>query len=370
MLSFKRQKRGRSICAVVCAFLVVFLRINLDSVSAAEFIDGGPILVAGIPENVSWLDDKTLVFVGAEPRGGFGFAPQYAHIYIWRMGSSPQVYRPDLWSPRGLSFPNTYLCAAEGEIHYSADAIAEPSKSEPRPATSVMAGPLGREVNKQEILRVADHVANFGLPLWSLAGNRCDRFTRRDGGRALRNDAWNISYRRDYALDFGSFVRGKFLYGAPRLFSWPSLKEIPLKQRPVDVRPPCTTSPPWERAFIAWACPGLSADMMDRTRYSIWKILMDGNVIRTDVFTGDLWGITLIPTRDGYFAEVAGSKHFMEPKDPDAGIYRIQNGKLKKLLDGAFAIQAVSPNGCLGAFATVELKRKMTVIDFCKLARE
>lgn len=330
--------------------------------------DEWSVAVSGNEETVHWLDDKTLVFVGSSSSSEFSGLS--ARIYVWTLGGQPKVYRPDVWPTSSKTVPYIYLCASEGRIHYSITTVAEPSKEVVRPVTKVMVGPLGQEASRDEIVIVHDSIGNWMFSS-RVAGKRCDKFSRRWAfdGPQLKGRAWTISYHRDYALDFGPLVREKFLYNEVRLLRWPSLKEVPLKQFPTDIRPACTTSSSWERSFITWACPGLSADMLGRTSYSIWKILQDGNVIRTDVFTGNLWGITLIPARDAYFAAVMGSKNFHGTDDPDAGIYRIQKGRMRKVLYGPFAIQAVSPNGCLGAFATVEQTRRLVVIDLCEMAK-
>jgi hypothetical protein len=334
--------------------------------------------------NAYWLDDKTLVFSGAESDlpdnaettgslapGYVQFPGSKAHLYTWTMGEQPRVYRPETWPPPGSQYFQNYFCAADGIITYSQEPFTGKGPSQ----WPVVSGPLGMEAPSG----VMEQHGELG---WSLInssangiGKRCDQYNA--PWIAEKSHPWSISYDRALILDRGKreFEPWKYAPVNPKperpftLVRLPDRKETPV----IGVDPhwaSCVQTPSWERTFVAWTCSSGSDDEKVK-QLPIWKIHADGHATRTDFAPGQLGMLDLIPFRDGYDFIAYGT---YERGFSDAGLYAIAQGKPKRLLAGRFKSLALSPNGCLDAMSDENsfefdgTREHVIILDLCAAA--
>ncbi|MBN8907400.1 MAG: hypothetical protein J0H99_12390, partial [Rhodospirillales bacterium] len=369
----------------VAALTALLSASGWHPVSAAESV---PQILVGESKlqihNAFWLDDRTLVFGGAEDDlpdnaeitdslapGNVQFPENKAHLYTWVMGEQPRVYRPEAWPAPGSQFFSNYFCAADGVLTYS----QEPFIGKGSGRWRVVSGPLGAEAPAG----VMEHHSELGWSLINLStngvGKRCDQYNA--PWIAERSHPWSISYDRKIILDRGKreFEPWKYAPVNPnperpfKLVSLPDRKETPV----IGVDPhwvTCVQTPSWERTFVAWACPiGSGAEAVKQ--FPIWKIHPDGHATRTDFTPGQLGTLYLIPFRDGYDFIAYGTH---ERGYSDAGLYTILKGKPERLLAGRFKSLALSPNGCLDALSDENnfefdgTRKHVIILDLCAAA--
>jgi len=326
-----------------------------------------------------WLDDETLVFVGADSkddRDRFGEPPVAfphfkARIYIWKMGSTPQLYRPDVWpAPRSLAYKN-YLCASEGKIAYSTSL----PETGPKVGMSakVLMGPVGEET-PQEVRRLGavDPRWSYTAP-FLVTGKRCDEYF----APWMQDRYWSVSYDRKTILDQGPRVIHGPWEPKPVGKSGKKVRLFRVADRSVIDVPDvdahwtdidCVEAPSWEPVFVTWRC--IEGRELDETTIRpVWKIFPDGRSERTDIQLGRLSTQAIIPVRGGC-ALISWGMRGVDHRE-DAGIYAVQGGKPVLGLKGLFRALAVSPDGCRVAYAMStrhafgDSRDRMIVLSYC-----
>jgi len=374
---------------VVSAFLIAALAGRERLLGPSFQRDEAPrdlFVTTLIGKSVYWLDNDTLVFSGSrgKPIPAFPIISerQYGreNIYIWRLGEEPKVYKPEKWQVPGTLWGANYLCAQDGQIYFS---IAPMKFSDHRLrqwSTTVMIGPPGHESPAAFSLG-SDILGETPINLLSqnTVGKRCTNYV----DPQMAQHKWVISRHSDTILDFGAYTDDMRNWNEPidlplRLIRVRDRHSVVLSS--VDhrwARSMCAESLSWEDAFVVWRCEGLDATLLDVHSYPIWKIKTDGTVIRTTMHTGDLWGVHLVPSRSGNFVVASTTQTMTKERrggvPEEAGLYSVDDhGELHLLVHGDFYPMAISPNGCLGAFATRSKLTKaehLVVFDLCKAAQ-
>ena len=329
-----------------------------DAVAAARVIGETDQWVFGEPERVSWLDNDTLVFIGA-PRAPGGLWP--SNLYVWHLGSKPQIHAADRW-PRD----DGYVCADAGRITYSAKAQRPKDDGEP----SIYDGPLGAEALRSRAPVVGDRneywshreQANHALMgIRSVAGKRCDEVTF---DQFLNHD-WVANYSRSTVLDFGmnahKATEAKFLTSKRYGEKFEGAKSVYFDG--VEVNPRCVETPVWDDSFMVWDC---GYEHSESAVLKIARIDKYGHVTTLSVRSNpEVTGLKIVPFRDGYLGISSD-----EGAPKGGGLYVVRDGGLVRLVKGAFTPAAISPSGCKIALSEYEADplshQHLKVVEICK----
>jgi hypothetical protein len=332
------------------------------------------------PNDVFWLDNRALVFAGAEngpepwpwPKPDASqvlFPDAKARIYIWRMGEEPRVYQPAKWPKRGTRLHQNYLCAAGGKITYSSDGFAE------NQAVPIMTGSPGKE-RPASMTFVTRNLQYFPFEFRTtdleLVNRSCDQIF----APKMAGHRWVPSHSEAVALDFGPVGQPEMAPVPLTIASLTGEKNVPVRGvDPNAIVARCTSTLPWEDDFVVWGCPDTWKKHPEVI--SVWKIRKDGSSERTDIHVGHLILNNLLPFRNGYYLWVTGTKGD-EPgtTTQGAGLYLVRGGQLHQILSGfMMEPRAISPDGCLAAFAkntalyAISFRQHLVVYDLCKAAK-
>jgi hypothetical protein len=335
------------------------------------------------PNDVFWLDDRKLVFAGADngedpsfwhrPKTDEVLFPKdKARLYLWRLGEAPQVYARAAWPKRGTNLSNNYLCAGNGQITWSTDGFTPPERgSKAIPPAAVMMGALGRETLSK--FSFYDDPARYPREYRAWDLDIVSRSCTQVAAPQLYDGVWVPSRSARFALDFGPRMGdGQAPLSVVALADG---KRVPV--RGVDARavsPGCTHPLPWEDTILTWGCP--VTWKMHPDVVPVWKVRADGSSERINMHTANLVLDYLVPYKHGFFLWSDGSR-----TDPnhiaiaDAGLYLVKKDGLTRVLSGsAWVPRAISPNGCLAAFARstalagIMFRQHLVILDLCKAA--
>ncbi|HKX35589.1 MAG TPA: hypothetical protein VJM79_02855 [Rhizorhapis sp.] len=328
-----------------------------------------------------WIDDQTLIFAAADNGAGeitgpyddvFSFPKEKVHMYVWKMGDSPKPYKLGAWPEPGTQVYQNYLCAFNDEIFYSVK--ADPTRDFTKSWTAmIMQGPLGKE-KLVEFRKVASE--EWSPPLsFDPVGRRCDQLHVPQ----MKGRSWKGSYFGDLVLDFGPLddrerEGAKDAASNGRVLSLISRGSvsIALKIDAPGVSALCTRTPSWENVFLVQPCVN-DIDWSSANSFPVWKVDSLGNVRGIDVPTGAFIAPEVVPFRRGSIVIGSYSKETSEDARQQLGIYYASQGQLKLILKGNYRALAISPNGCLGAFAKATLfgfgtsRERILVLDLCKI---
>jgi hypothetical protein len=375
--------------AVAALFLLSSCEIrDIQTEQRAYRVDETHIQVSRDRNEVFWLDAKTVVFNGidngAPPEDAFQAPSQIAfnnkpsHIYIWVLNQEPRALSVDHWSDTVAERLRQNLCAANGNIYYASS--PHPNDGELRLWDNVT-GPSARERSRRYYLGSGHHRWHplvVGVFDHSKVNRRCEQVFAPE----LSEHNWLPSWRGDLIFDLGSttvrLVPGRQLgpdgYYPLVIRKVGANAVIPIRGiAPPDIWPACGYALMWENSVVAWKCPPDGGAVPETV--PVWKIHADGSTERTMLNLHRIVTRGLYPFRDGYFAEVSGTWDDDGQVDlTTSGIYVLVGNNWKKVLDEHYELRAISPNGCLAAFAVFyrdneNILPHLAIYDLCRAAR-
>jgi len=333
-------------------------RLAHASASAVRILGVNDIWTFHGPQWVSWMDENTLVFIGAPPGSDRSLRP--SNLYIWRIGDKPVVYASGRW-PRGAE----YVCADRGVISYSALPERESDKvgilayrgrlgSENK---VVVAPPMSDKAFWTEVLQA--NITSVGST--SVSGKRCDYLSV----RKFRGKYWIANKSSSTIVDFGE--RGSKARSLD-IYQWSGtsgsfVKRDSLSLSPEDVSPSCSDTPAWDDSIVTWNC---YSDTSGIPSFKVFRIYSNGKkAISTIEWRRELVDGHVVPFRDGYL--VVNNDSGIRGR---GGLFVVRAGRPERLLSGSFRPAAVSPSGCKIALFEFEPEplsyTHLKVVEVCK----
>jgi hypothetical protein len=289
---------------------------------------------------IYWLNDETLIFDGyLEQATSKNFRTLPRVLFTWKIGDVPQPYSATGYAGYGF-------CASDGVIVYSlkpADGARSPTRE--------MRGIPGQEVDVP-ILSSQFSPTTTSADKIAQTDNVCRRYI--DPKMAGRS--WVADASRQFYLDFGpSGLHRAAESVVLQRADGTERRELPISF--ADRVTMCTHSHQFVPAFFAWNCVAGSQESLRAWReancWPIWRIALPGGEVEKICIPFGAWAgasIEIIPTKMGiFFSSMQQSTN--DPYSPDeAGLYRLENGSVKRVLSGLIEHINISPSGCKIAF--------------------
>ena len=284
-----------------------------------------------------WLSEETLFFAGYPEQGtSKNFRTLRRKLYLWKLGEAPQAYPAAAWFGYGY-------CASDGVVVFS----LQPPDGERFPIRE-MRGPPGQEVEVP--------ILNLQSPPTTVAAGDVDnKDCRRYVDPTMLGRSWVADVSRNFYLDFGPSVRPHTAPVVLQSADGAERKELPISF--TDFPTVCVHSHQFTPAFFVWDCiassQGATRSWRDTNCWPVWKVALPGGGVEKICIPYGVWAgasIEIVPTKAGMFFTSLQTANRGPYSPGEAGLYRLDNGSVKRVLPGLIEHIKVSPSGCKVAF--------------------
>jgi|GEM_PF-4334978 len=354
-----------------------------------ELYDSG-ISMWGRNHPIYWLDDETLLFAGTGPeklRTAADYRDLFPSLFLWSLGSPAHYYPAPVIENAIKGFG---YCAEAGEIRYwRADDDADPHPDRVQWRTYI-----GRPGHEQPDVVASPRVrADNDMSRFARNDNEGWRHSNNSPVRCLAEPRTMMSGRmwlRDdddrMYLDFGDFSEQSKARrrGEPfHLVDSADGRRIKLPITAAQSNEQCAVYDAANSRFVLWDCSANPIGTLPlQGCTTIWKIDKQTAEIDSSCLPAGPWSgrsISLIAARSGIFLIHYYKNDAKEIGDTGtAGLYRLRDGRVDRVLPGQLIQHHLSPNGCKLAFyhawspydvhPSHEVSPRVRAVDLCRLS--